>query len=672
MKKILIIGGVAAGATAAARARRLDKNAEITMLEAGPDVSFANCGLPYYIGGDIKSRSKLILQSPESFKDQYNVTVHTMTEAVSIDRESRTVTARNHQSGAETVYPYDRLILSQGGKPFIPGLDGADREHVFSLWTLEDMDRIHGFLEEKKPESAVVVGGGFIGLEMAEALRKRGLEVSVVEMAPHVMPLMEGEVAGYIQKEMQARRIGLHTGRSVTAIEEEQVILDNGSRVNAQMVLLSVGVRPTLQLAKDSGLEIGPAGGLAVNEYLETSDPLILAGGDMAEIVHSVSGARVRVPLAGPANRQGRIAATNALADSSGKKLKYRGAQGTSIVRVFDAVAGSTGLNLKQALDAGLDAQAIVVRKENHTSYYPGASLVTIHLVYDRKDGKILGAQVYGDDGADKRLDVLSTSIAAGLTVDDLGELDLAYAPPFGSANDPVNMAGFVARNRIEDYSPSVTAAELEAFVADRELALVDIRDYFSYQKDHIQGSVNLAAERVLNELKTVPKDTVVLIIDENGKIAHRVVRQLLLAGYEKALYLSGGYPSLEYLGRAGGLNFLQLPLALPEDKGIEEGRTVEESAGEKADSDGLAASGRIVIDVRTPEEFEMGAYPSAVNIPLDELPSKMEELGDRDREIIVYCASGARSAYAVRMLAQAGFTRTSNGGGLMQMMASA
>ena len=669
MKKLLIIGGVAAGATAAAKARRLDSDVEITVLEAGPDVSFANCGLPYYVGGDIKSRSKLILQSPESFKDQYNVEVKTMTEALRVDREGKTVFTFNHDTGEEKAYAYDKLILAQGGKPFIPGLEGADKDHVFSLWTLDDMDRIDAFIKEKAPASAVVVGGGFIGLEMVEALRKRGLKVSVVELAPHVMSQMEAETAGFLQKEMAAWRIGVHTGRSVTAISDGSVKLDDGSAVDADMVLLSVGVKPTLKLAQDAGLAVGPSGGLEVNEFLQTSDADIYAAGDMAEIVNSVSGAKVRIPLAGPANRQGRISAANALAADDSNRKAYKGAQGTSIVRIFDAVAGSTGLSLKQVVAAGINAQSVTVRKENHTSYYPGASLVAVQLIYNADSGQVLGAQVYGEDGVDKRIDVLSTAVSAGMTVEDLGELDLAYAPPFGSANDPVNMAGFAAENRLSGYSPAILPAEVEAFIENKKLALIDIRDYFSFQKGHIQGSVNLAAEKVLDELAQVPSDTTVLIVDDNGKTAHRLVRQLLMAGYENSLYVSGGYPGFEYLGRAGGLNFLQLPLPAPDEKSLE---TLEESGSDDAAENAAVADdgGHLIVDVRTPEEYAMGAYPEAVNIPLDELPGRLEELGSNDREITVYCASGARSAYAARIMEQQGFSKVRNGGGLMQMMA--
>ena len=367
MEKIIIIGGVAAGATAAAKVRRISPDAQITMIEAGPDISFANCGLPYYIGGDIKSRSKLILQSPESFNEQYNVDVHIHTTVTSIDKTTHRIKTTNSQTAEKKEFEYNKLILAQGGRPIKPTLPGADSEHVFTLWTLEDMDKIAQYLDEKKPKNAVVVGGGFIGLEMVEALTKRGLKVNVVEMMPHVMAIMEPETAGFIENELLSYGVGIHTGAGVTEIQANSVKLDNGKTLDADMVLLSIGVRPTLQLAKDAGLEMGEAGGLLVNEQLQTSDADIFAAGDMVEIEHRVNGKKVRIPLAGPANRQGRIAAENAL----GGNHNYKGALGTSIVRVFEAVAGITGFSLKQARALGMDADAVVVHKEHHTSYMP-------------------------------------------------------------------------------------------------------------------------------------------------------------------------------------------------------------------------------------------------------------------------------------------------------------
>jgi NADPH-dependent 2,4-dienoyl-CoA reductase/sulfur reductase-like enzyme len=334
VEKILIIGGVAAGATAAARARRINGKAEITILEAGDDVSFANCGLPYYIGGDIANRSDLILASPETFRDQYRVAVHTGTEAQSIDRENRKVVAWKRDSHQEVIFEYDRLILAQGGKPIVPPLPGVEQDNVFQLWTLEDMDGINSFIENNEPKTAVVVGGGFIGLEMVEALAKRGMKVSLVEMAPQIMPNLEGEFAGFLTKELLDYGIDVKLGTSMQGIEGKSMQLSDGSSIEADLVLLSVGVRPTLKLAQEAGLEMGQAGGLLVDERLQTSDGNIYAAGDMCEIRNSIHGRQVRIPLAGPANRQGRMAAENAL----GGNRTYRGASGTSVVKVFGAV----------------------------------------------------------------------------------------------------------------------------------------------------------------------------------------------------------------------------------------------------------------------------------------------------------------------------------------------
>ncbi|MCG8579298.1 MAG: FAD-dependent oxidoreductase, partial [Bacteroidales bacterium] len=449
MEKIVIIGGVAAGATAAAKARRISPDAQITMLEAGPDVSFANCGLPYYIAGDIESRSKLILQSPQSFKEQYDVDVYVNTRVTSIDKAAHVVSAINTQDGTQKQYEYTKLILAQGGRPIQPDLPGADNDHVFSLWTLDDMDKIDNHLENKKPETAVVVGGGFIGLEMVEALVKRGLKVHVVEKMPHVMSLMDAETAGFITRELHSYGVGVHTEKGVVKINDNTVELDSGEMLDADMVLLSIGVRPTLQLAIDAGLETGEAGGLLVDEYLQTSDADIYAAGDMVEIEHRVSGKKVRIPLAGPANRQGRIAAENAL----GGKHAYKGSIGTSVVRVFEAVAGITGMSLKQAKAIGIDADAVVVHKEHHTSYYPGAETVSVMVVYDRQTGVILGGQTAGYKGADKRLDILATAAAAKIKVEEIADMDFAYSPPIGTANDAMNMAAYAAENKMSGFS---------------------------------------------------------------------------------------------------------------------------------------------------------------------------------------------------------------------------
>lgn len=666
MEKIIIIGGVAAGATAAAKVRRLSPEAKIIMLEAGPDISFANCGLPYYIGGDIKSRSKLILQSPESFNEQYNVEVHTHTMVTAIDRNHKKITAMDVRNGDTQDYEYDKLILAQGGRPVKPEIPGADSEHVFSLWTLEDMDNIHRFIEEEEPETAVVIGGGFIGLEMVEALVKRGVKVHVVEMMPHVMGIMDPEIAGFIQQEMLSYGVKIHTNKGVTAIHDDAVKLNDGTVLKSDMVIMSIGVRPTLQLAKDAGLEIGEVGGLLVNEYLQTSDEHIYAAGDMVEIQHRVSGKKVRIPLAGPANRQGRIAAENAL----GGKHPYKGATGTSIVRVFEAVAGITGLSLKQARAAGLPADAVVVHKEHHTSYYPGAENVTVMLVYNTETGAILGGQTAGYKGADRRLDVIATAMAGGLTIHDLADVDFAYSPPLGTANDAINMAAYTAENRKSAYSPSVTVAELDELIKQINPVVIDVRDMFAFDKSNIQGSYNIPLEALPEQLHAIPKELNIIVYDETGKKGHQALRMLKGAGIDKVWNISGGHISMQRHAVAVGFETIQLPLLPLEEKKIgqikeEEQEEVKTTAEKQTSSDNTP----LVVDVRTPGEFHGGAYPGAINIPLDELQSRLDELGSKDREITLYCASGARSAYGQRMLMQLGYNKVQNGGGLMHMM---
>lgn len=665
MEKILIIGGVAAGATAAAKARRLSPDAQITMLEAGPDISFANCGLPYYIAGDIDSRSKLILQSPKSFKEQYNVDVYTNTVVTGINKEEHTVNTVDSRNDLKKTFEYTKLILAQGGRPIQPDLPGANSDHVFSLWTLDDMDKIDNHLKTKEPKTAVVVGGGFIGLEMVEALVKRGLKVHVVEKMQHVMSIMEGEIAGFITRELKAFGVGVHTETAVTKINANSVELDNGKILDADMVLLSIGVRPTLQLAIDAGLKIGEAGGLLVNDKLQTSDADIFAAGDMVEIEHRVNGKKVRIPLAGPANRQGRIAAENAL----GGNHSYKGAIGTSVVRVFDAVAGTTGFSLKQARAAGIDADAVVVHKEHHTSYYPGAETVTVLLVFDKKTGVVLGGQTAGYKGADKRLDVIATATAAKLPVSEIADIDFAYSPPIGTANDAMNMAAYAAENKMSGYSASVMVSELDDYIEKTQQVIVlDVRDIFANQKSKLNGAYHLPLEMLQENLERLPKDVTILVYDETGKKGHQALRTLVGAGCKEVVNISGGHTSLQrHAATVGFKNFSVIPL--PIDK-----KSIGEKVLEEIETNQNVSAGeleRLVIDVRSPYEFKSGAFPNALNIPLDELMAGKVDLGSNpDREIIVYCASGARSAYAQQVLMSHGFTNVKNGGGISAMMA--
>lgn len=541
--RLLIIGGVAGGATAAARARRVDEQAEITVLERGPYVSYANCGLPYFISRDIEQRSKLLLQTPEGFYERYGVRVHLGMEAVEIDRAGKRVRARGAEG--ERWFAYDKLILAQGGNPVIPGIPGADAPHAFKLWTVPDMDRIDDYITEQKPASAVVVGGGFIGLEMAEAFQKRGLQTTVVELLPSVMAVMDPEFGARVAAELTRNGVKVVTGVGVKAIDAQgkAVELSDGRRIPAELVLFSVGVRPELTLARAAGLELGPTGGLLVDDRLRTIDPDIYAAGDMVEVVHKVSGRKVRVPLAGPANRQGRIAASNAL----GQDLHYGGAAGTSVVKIFEATAGMTGLSEKAARDAGLDVGVAVLHKDHHAGYYPGGKELSLKLIYGREDGRLLGAQAFGAAGADKRIDVLATALQGGMTLDDLAELDLAYAPPYSSANDPVNLIAFVAQNDLSGFSPLLTAGQLRGELSSATPPLVlDVRTAAEWRKEHLRGAVHIPVDDLRGRLGELPRDRRIAVHCKSGFRAHLAVRILKEHGFREALNVTGGYVSMK------------------------------------------------------------------------------------------------------------------------------
>lgn len=535
-KKILIIGGVAGGATAAARVRRLDENAEITILEKGPYVSFANCGLPYFISRDIQKRSSLLLQTPEGFFGRYKVNVKINTEAIEIKRELKTVVVST-LNGQEEI-SYDKLILAQGGSPIVPPLPGVSNTNVFKLWTIPDMDKIHKYIEENQPKKAIVAGGGFIGLEMAEALKARGLDVTLVELAPQVMIQMDQEFGGMIKAGLEENGISVKTGVGLSEIKEKSVILSDGSELESDIVLLSIGVRPELTLAKNAGLEIGSTGGLLVNEYMQTSDANIYAAGDMVEIVNKIHGKKVRIPLAGPANRQGRIAGTNVL----GGKMKYNGALGTSVVKLFESTAASTGLTEKAAKDAGFEVGIAYVFKDNHVTYYPGGKQLALKIVYDKKTTKLLGGQAYGKYGVEKRIDVLATALHGKMTLDDLSELDLAYAPPYNSANDPVNMASFIGLNNISGYAPLKTPLETLEAIKNNNTLVLDVRTMGEQAKAPFDGALHIPADEVRYRIEDIPRDKTIYILSKDGFLGHTTLQILKGFGFENLYNIAGGY----------------------------------------------------------------------------------------------------------------------------------
>jgi NADPH-dependent 2,4-dienoyl-CoA reductase/sulfur reductase-like enzyme/rhodanese-related sulfurtransferase len=542
--KIVIIGGVAGGATAAARARRISEDAEITLVERGPYVSYANCGLPYFISREIDKRSALLLQTPEGFDARYGVRVLIETEAVEIDRSGKRVRVRGKDG--ESWLAYDKLILAQGGNPITPSMPGSDAPYVFTLWTIPDMDRLHAFIDQDidkdKPRTAVVVGGGFIGLEMAEALKKRGLDTTVVELLPSVMATMDPEFGHQVASALEENDVKVLTGAKVESVVDRTVLLGDGRRLPADLVLFSVGVRPELTLARKAGLEIGPTGGLLVDDRLRTTDPDIYAAGDMLEILHKVSGRRVRLPLAGPANRQGRIAASNAL----GLEMRYQGALGTSAVKIFESTAAMTGLSERSAREAGFAVGVAVIYKGHHAGYYPGAEELSLKLIYDRTTARLLGAQAFGQAGVDKRMDVLATALAGKLTLHDLAELDLVYAPPYSTANDPINLAAFIGLNDISGFSPLVTATELKVALAKPEPPVVlDVRTLGEYEASHLVGAVHISVDDLRFESERLPKNRRILAYCRSGFRGHLAVRVLKQQGFADVANVTGGYLSM-------------------------------------------------------------------------------------------------------------------------------
>jgi NADPH-dependent 2,4-dienoyl-CoA reductase/sulfur reductase-like enzyme/rhodanese-related sulfurtransferase len=469
---IVIVGGVAGGASAAMRARRMNERARIIILERDSYVSFANCGLPYYLGGEIRDREKLLVAKPALIAKRFRVDVRTRHEVLSIDRAARLVVVEDHETGRTYEERYDKLILAPGAAPFVPEIPGVHARGVFTLRNLEDADRIAAAMPDAR--RAVVVGGGYIGLEVAEQLRRQGLDVALVEMLPQVMPFLDHEMAEPLHRQLEFHGVRLELGRGVESVEEKDgaaaaVVLADRTRLPADLVLLGVGVRPNVRLATAAGLRLGASGGIATDDRMRTSDPDIYAVGDAAESVFGVTGARMRIPLAGPANRAGRLAGEHA---ATGASRSAPASWGTSIVRAFGTTAGISGLSLHAAQQAGLDARAVHVVAFHHASYYPGAETMVLKLVYEGGTGRVLGVQGVGGTGVDKRLDVVATLMHFGGTVHDLAQLDLAYAPPFGSAKDPLHMAAFAAQNDLDGLAPVVQPdADLSAF------QVVDVRD---------------------------------------------------------------------------------------------------------------------------------------------------------------------------------------------------
>lgn len=538
--KHIIIGGVAGGATAAARIRRADENAEIVLVEKGKYISYANCGLPYYIGGVIKSRDKLFVQTPEAFSRRFNVDVRTRHEALSIDTERHEVSIRR-ADGTTYTETYDRLLLSPGAEPVRPPLEGIDTEGIFTLRNVDDTDRIHSYLGTHRVRHAVVVGGGFIGLEMAENLHHAGAGVSIVEMADQVMAPVDFSIASHVHRHLMDKGVGLWLGRGVERFTSEngsiKVWLNTGETLSADLVLLSIGVRPSVKLAREAGIELG-ARGIKVNRWLQTSSPDVYAVGDAIEYEHPIAGGPWLNYLAGPANRQARIAADNMV---YGNREEYEGSIGTSVAKVFDITVGATGLAAKHLKRMGVPYLTSVTTSSSHAGYYPGAFNLTLKLTFAPDTGRIYGAQCVGVDGVDKRIDEIAMLIKRSGTVRDLVRTEQAYAPPFSSAKDPVAIAGYVACNTLDGVMPVVTWRELAA--ADRaEVCLVDVRTPEEYSLGTIDGAVNIPLDDLRGRLGEIGRDSDVIVFCAVGLRGYLAQRILLGRGYRRVRNLAGGY----------------------------------------------------------------------------------------------------------------------------------
>lgn len=539
--KVVIIGGVAGGATAAARLRRLNERAEIVIFERSGYISYANCGLPYYIGGVIEDAHELSLQTPESFYSRFRIDVKVRHEVTEIHPERKTVSVRNLETGAEFEEGYDKLILSPGARPTRPPMADGAPETLFTLRTVEDTLRIRNYIDENHPRSVVLAGGGFIGLELAENLRELGMEVTIVQSQKQLMTPFDADMASLIHNEMRRNGVRLALGHFVEGFEKDgsglKVLLQDGSSLSADMAILAIGVTPDTELAKRAGLKLGIRGSILVNDRMETSVPDIYAAGDAVSIKNFVTGEDALISLAGPANRQARIIADNIC----GRDSRYHGAQASSVIKVFDMTAASTGLSETHAKAAGLQADTVILSPMSHAGYYPGGKLMTMKVVFEKETLRLLGAQIIGYEGTDKRIDVIATAIRAGMKATDLADLDLAYAPPYSSAKDPVNMAGYLIENIANGLLRQWHLADAESLPSDGSVTLLDVRTPEEYKAGHIDGFLNIPVDELRGRLREIEPGKPVYAICQSGLRSYLASRILEANGYE-VYNFSGGY----------------------------------------------------------------------------------------------------------------------------------
>jgi CoA-disulfide reductase len=546
-RKIVIVGGVAGGATAAARLRRLNETDRIVMVERGEHISFANCGLPYYIGGAIRERGKLFVQTAERMSRRFALDIRTQSEVTRINRAAKTVTIRNLQTGETYEEDYDILVLAPGAKPIVPDWPGIqEAEALFTLRNIPDTDRIKAYVDNACPQHAVVIGGGFIGVEMAENLRERDVAVTLVELGNQVLAPLDFEMAAIVQEHMRANGVELVLGDAVQALADKgrRILLQSGRELTADMIVLAIGVQPESELAKEAGLELGVRGAIKVSPTLQTSDPSIYAIGDAIEVHDLVNGQPTVVPLAWGANRQGRLVADRI----NGMDVSYRGALGTAIVKVFSLTAAVVGNNEKTLKKWGIPYETVHIHPNSHAGYYPGAAQLSLKLLFDRSTGRILGAQAVGADGVDKRIDVIATAMKAGLTVRDLPDLELCYAPPYSSAKDPVNLAGYVASNIVDGLAETVQWHEIDQIVADGGL-LIDVREPIEREAGFVPGSINIPLDQLRDRLADIPRDRPVYVSCQVGLRGYLAARILAQHGY-RVKNLDGGYKTYSYAAR--------------------------------------------------------------------------------------------------------------------------
>lgn len=539
--KVIIIGGVAGGASAAARIRRLDETAQIIVLERSNYVSYANCGLPYFIGGVIREQAELTLQTPQSFWERFHIDVRVRNEAVDIDVKSKTVAIRRLDTGEIYHEQYDKLLLSPGAKPVVPHLPGVTSDRIFSLRTVEDTLRIRKFIEEYKPATAVLVGGGFIGLEMAENLTAMGISVTVIQRSNQLFAPMDADMASFIHAQMRSHGVKLELEKTVTGFSSKGgkpvTMIKDSEPISSDMVLLGVGVEPDTVLAEKAGLALGIRGAVAVNEYMETSVPDIYAVGDAVEVSHFVTGKKSLISLAGPANKQGRIAADNICGGNS----MFKGTQGSSVIKIFEMTGAVTGINEKTAEAAGIVYDKVVLSPVSHAAYYPGGQTMYMKVLYEKETLRLLGAQIAGYEGVDKRIDVIATAIRAGMTADKLAELELAYAPHYSSAKDPVNMAGFMIENLETEKVAQFHWNEVEKLKCDGSMTLIDVRTAEEFDSGHIKGFFNIPVDELREHIEEFDIKKPVYVVCQSGLRSYIACCILSQHGFE-CYNLSGGY----------------------------------------------------------------------------------------------------------------------------------